>query len=196
MHNLFVLEEFTSCDGYLPVIADTAYYGSVLSALVIISTMNPVTSILAMISLFSFMSCYLFIIGLSFISLSYMLVYVGAVSILFIFIVMLISIKTSELRIETKNSIPLAILIGIIFISTVHKVIPIGITPINVYRININNHIRDAIDNNYSDYHELSRVIEKKDEIIFATGKTWDANLAETTHIETIGNIMYTNYPI
>ena len=29
---------------------------------------------------------------------------------------------------------------------------------------------------------------------MFTTSNTWDGNLGETTHITSIGNIMYTNY--
>ena len=32
------------------------------------------------------------------------------------------------------------------------------------------------------------------DEIAFVTSKLWDGNLAETTHISSLGNIMYTSY--
>ena len=47
--------------------------------------------------------------------LSYILVYVGAVSILFLFILMLINIRISELLSETNNDIPLAFLIVLLF---------------------------------------------------------------------------------
>jgi NADH-ubiquinone oxidoreductase chain 6 len=33
-------------------------------------------------------------------------------------------------------------------------------------------------------------------EIFFVTSNIWDGNLAETSHITTIGNIMYTTYSI
>jgi NADH-ubiquinone oxidoreductase chain 6 len=54
-------------------------------------------------------------LGINFIGLSYLLVYVGAVSILFLFILMLINVRVSELTINNTNSIPLAILVGIFF---------------------------------------------------------------------------------
>jgi NADH-ubiquinone oxidoreductase chain 6 len=52
-------------------------------------------------------------LGINFIGLSYLLVYVGAVSILFLFILMLINVRISELVTNNSNSIPLAILITI-----------------------------------------------------------------------------------
>jgi len=53
---------------------------------------------------------------MNFIGLSYLLVYIGAVSILFLFILMLINVRVSELQAETSNSLPLAIIIGICFL--------------------------------------------------------------------------------
>ena len=34
------------------------------------------------------------------------------------------------------------------------------------------------------------------DNIYYVTSKIWDGNLSETSHITTIGNIMYTSYSI
>jgi len=63
-------------------------------------------------------------LGLSFIGLSYLLVYVGAVSILFLFILMLINVRVSELLSYTSNSIPLAIIVGIIFNQSIYPMLP------------------------------------------------------------------------
>ena len=71
---------------------------------------NPVVSVLFLIGLFVSIAGLLILIGYNFIGLSYILVYVGAVSILFLFILMLINIRISELLSETNNDIPLAIL--------------------------------------------------------------------------------------
>jgi NADH-ubiquinone oxidoreductase chain 6 len=64
------------------------------------------------------------LLGLYFIGLSYLLVYVGAVSILFLFILMLINVRISELLTEGKNSIPLAIIAVLSFNFTVNTVVP------------------------------------------------------------------------
>jgi NADH-ubiquinone oxidoreductase chain 6 len=62
------------------------------------------------------------ILGINFIGLSYLLVYVGAVSILFLFILMLINIRISELVDNSSNSVPLAILIGVFFNLSLSKI--------------------------------------------------------------------------
>src|ERR1700753_2326373 len=84
---------------------------SLLFGIFIIISKNPIVSVLHLIMLFSCISCYLIFLGINFIGLSYLLVYVGAVSILFLFILMLINIRVSELISNTNNNIPLAILV-------------------------------------------------------------------------------------
>jgi NADH-ubiquinone oxidoreductase chain 6 len=88
-------------------------------------------------------SSYLIILGLSFIGLSYLLVYVGAVSILFLFILMLINIKGSEILSYTSNSIPLAIIITILFNYPMYQILPYSIAAFNSYTVNLNNILND-----------------------------------------------------
>jgi NADH-ubiquinone oxidoreductase chain 6 len=93
---------------------------AVISGLLVIISKNPIVSVLFLIGLFLSISGYLMMLGLNFIGLSYLLVYVGAVSILFLFILMLINVRISELVTDTSNSLPLAILIGIVFNSIIY----------------------------------------------------------------------------
>src|ERR1700758_4205445 len=108
MSNLYILYEmsFGYSTGFLDILAIL----SILLGIFIIVTKNPIISVLYLILLFSSISCYLIFIGVKFIGISYLLVYVGAVSILFLFILMLINIRVSELISDTNNNIPLAVL--------------------------------------------------------------------------------------
>ena len=63
-------------------------------------------------------------VNLAFIGISYILVYVGAVSILFLFILMLINIRISELLSKSNNYLPLAILCVISFVYILGQNIP------------------------------------------------------------------------
>jgi len=76
-------------------------------------------------------ACYLFILGINFIGLSYLLVYVGAVSILFLFILMLINVRISELLNDTSGSIPLAMIIVISFNYSVYQILPLNMLTMN-----------------------------------------------------------------
>src|SRR6202161_1201593 len=108
MLNLYVLYEMSF--GYSTGFLDLLAIISLFLGIFIIVTKNPIISVLYLILLFSSISCYLIFIGVKFIGISYLLVYVGAVSILFLFILMLINIRVSELISDTNNNIPLAVL--------------------------------------------------------------------------------------
>jgi NADH-ubiquinone oxidoreductase chain 6 len=99
---------------------------AIITAILVITTKNPVSSVLFLIMLFFSIACYLVGIGLNFIGLSYLLIYVGAVSILFLFILMLINIRVSELISETQNSIPLVIIITILFANANYLYLAVG----------------------------------------------------------------------
>lgn len=193
MDSLFVLNDsFTS--GYRAGMLDFISLVAILSAILVIVSKNPIVSVLFLIGLFLSISCYLIVLGLNFIGLSYLLVYVGAVSILFLFILMLINVRISELLNETSNSIPLVILIILAFNYPVSKVLPYSVTvfiqeAINkIWYVNYNYTIDNAL--------TMKAIMSDKSEVLYATSKIWDGNMSEFSHITTIGNIMYTSHSI
>jgi NADH-ubiquinone oxidoreductase chain 6 len=144
MHILYISDNFSF--GYL---VNYTYVFTILSLLLgifIIITKNPIISVLYLILLFSSISCYLILIGIKFIGISYLLVYVGAVSILFIFILMLINIRVSELISDTNNNIPLAILTIIAFFVPLSSLYPEPKTKYNYAISEFNKLLEDTID--------------------------------------------------
>src|ERR1700743_1953074 len=120
---LYILKEMVF-NGYKDIFLDFLYVISIICGILVIISKNPIVSVLFLIGLFLSISCYLIMLGLNFIGLSYLLVYIGAVSILFLFILMLINVRISELLIDSINSIPLAILLGSFFNYFVNNVLP------------------------------------------------------------------------
>ena len=183
--NLFLINE-TFTNGYLYNMLDLISIFAIFCAISVIITKNPIISVLFLIGLFASISSYLIILGLSFIGLSYLIVYIGAVSILFLFILMLINIRISELQSNTNNSIPLTIIIGISLSYSLFQLLPYDVAILSNFNSNINNNL----------YDNNSYLINKDNDLLFVTGKIWDGYLAESNHMTTIGNIMYTNYNI
>jgi NADH-ubiquinone oxidoreductase chain 6 len=87
----------------------------ILSGVFIIINKNPIVSILFLIGLFLSVAIFLIILNIVFVGISYLLVYIGAVSILFLFILMLIDIRISELHEENNNNFYLGLIVSIIF---------------------------------------------------------------------------------
>jgi NADH-ubiquinone oxidoreductase chain 6 len=138
MNSLFILNE-TYTNGYRIEVLDFLSLISILCGIFVIVSKNPIVSVLFLIGLFLSISGYLMILGLNFIGLSYLLVYVGAVSILFLFILMLINVRISELLSDTNNSIPLGIIISISFNYPIYQILPYSIAAFNSYTVNLNN---------------------------------------------------------
>jgi NADH-ubiquinone oxidoreductase chain 6 len=191
MNNLFFINEsFTN--GFSIEVLNIFSLLIILCGIFVIISKNPIISVLFLIGLFSGVSCYLILLGINFIGLSYLIVYVGAVSILFLFILMLINIRISELQSNTSNSIPLGITIVILSNYSLFQLLPYDIAILSNYSTYLNNIIYNTSFNNYySNYSDNSEIAENN--ILFVTGKTWDGNLTEMGHITNIGNIMYTN---
>jgi NADH-ubiquinone oxidoreductase chain 6 len=94
----------------------------IICGIFIIINKNPIISILYLIGLFLSVSLYLIVLNVTFVGISYLLVYIGAVSILFLFILMLIDIRISELHENNKNNIYLGIVISILFYSIFNNI--------------------------------------------------------------------------
>ena len=93
--------------------------GAILSSVLVITSKNPVISVLYLISVFINTAGYLILLGISFIGIAYILVYIGAITVLFLFVIMMINIKLVDIlevgREYTKN-LPLALSIGFVFL--------------------------------------------------------------------------------
>ena len=190
MLNLFVIDEmYTS--GFKTGMLDIVSIFIILCGILIIISKNPIVSVLFLIGLFGGVASYLILLGLNFIGFSYLIVYIGAVSILFLFILMLINIRVSELQSNTKNSIPLALFITIFFNYSLFQILPYDLAILNnnknylnniLYHISLNK--QEVLNNN---------MLNVNDDLYFATSNSWDGNLIETSHISSIGNILYTS---
>jgi NADH-ubiquinone oxidoreductase chain 6 len=158
---------------------------SLFSGIFIIISKNPIVSVLYLILLFSSISCYLIFIGVKFIGISYLLVYVGAVSILFLFILMLINIRVSELISDTNNNIPLAVLAILGFFIPFSSLLPEARMTVN------NNFLNSLLENiiNIS-YNNFDK------QISYVSSNNWDGNIVDISDIISIGNIMYTSYSL
>jgi NADH-ubiquinone oxidoreductase chain 6 len=152
---------------------------ALLCGIFVIISKNPIISVLFLIGLFLCVSTYLMLSGMTFIGIAYLVVYIGAVSILFLFILMLINVRISELQSNTNNSLPLALIIGTFLYYFLFKIFP------SSYLNILNNKLIDIISSDdSSDYSEN----------LYVTSNTWDGILMEVSHIISIGNVIYTNY--
>jgi NADH-quinone oxidoreductase subunit J len=87
----------------------------VASALMVISAKNPVHSVLFLILAFVNAAGLFVLMGAEFLAMILIVVYVGAVAVLFLFVVMMLDVDFTQLRQGFFNYLPFGALIGVIF---------------------------------------------------------------------------------
>jgi len=86
---------------------------AVVSAGAVISVRNPVHAVLCLILTFFSMACIWLLVGAEFLGVTLVLVYVGAVMVLFLFVVMMLDIDTSRLREGWVKYMPLGVIVAL-----------------------------------------------------------------------------------
>ena len=101
-------------------VADLAFYafaiGTVTAGLLVTVSRNPVHSVLWLILAFLSSAGLFVLLGAEFVAMLLIIVYVGAVAVLFLFVVMMLDIDFAELKGEMSKYMPLGLLIGVIIL--------------------------------------------------------------------------------
>lgn len=88
-----------------------------LSSLMVISAKNPVHSVLFLILSFLNAAGIFVILHAEFLAMILIIVYVGAVAVLFLFVVMMLDIKSSISKENILQYMPIGLLVGLVFIA-------------------------------------------------------------------------------
>ena len=165
-------------------------FTTIISSVLVITSKNPVISVVYLISVFVNAAGYLILSGIGFLGLSYIIVYVGAITVLFLFVIMMINISLTDIidtgKQYTKN-LPLAFVVGSLFMFEMFNILPFSFN--NISGLNI---IFDSITN-----FNLFILNNNKLNFVNNIQITSQSNIADTTfisfsQIEAIGQLMYT----
>jgi NADH-quinone oxidoreductase subunit J len=88
----------------------------VAAGFMVIAARNPVHSVLFLILAFVNAAALFVLMGAEFLAMILIIVYVGAVAVLFLFVVMMLDVDFVELRQGFLNYLPVGILVGIVFL--------------------------------------------------------------------------------
>ena len=106
---------------------DLLAFGTLFSSVLVITSKNPVIAVTFLIAVFINAAGYLILMGVGFIGISYIIVYIGAIVVLFLFVIMMINIKLTDI-LETGSqytkTFPLALAIGSLFIYEIFTLLP------------------------------------------------------------------------
>jgi len=101
-------------------VADITFYAFstvlVAAALLVVLARNPVHSVLWLILSFLSAAGLFVLLGAEFVAMLLIIVYVGAVAVLFLFVVMMLDVDFAELKAGMTQYMPLALLIGVVLL--------------------------------------------------------------------------------
>src|SRR6187549_512239 len=89
----------------------------VASAFMVIAARNPVHSVLYLILAFVNAAGLFVMMGAEFLAMILIVVYVGAVAVLFLFVVMMLDVDFAELKQGVLQYLPIGILVGVVFLA-------------------------------------------------------------------------------
>ena len=138
---------------------------ALFSAIMVISARNPVHSVLFLILVFCNSAGLLILLEAEFLALLFIVVYVGAIAVLFLFVVMMLNVKISEVQDEVLQYLPIGGLIGIVFLLEIFLI--------------IEGDFISLLDNN---------------NVISPEYINWFNNKDSVSNIQTLGDILYTDY--
>lgn len=139
-----------------------------ISSLMIILSQNSIHSVLFLVLSFVSASSILFLLECEYISLIFIIIYVGAIAVLFLFVVMMLDVKTAYLAKDSLKYFPFGSFVGIVFLLEILLAVPSIFEPINPYNASF-----------LLNYHS-----------------NWFNKLDYFTEIISIGHVMYTDYVI
>ncbi len=89
----------------------------------VIQSRNPVHSVLFLILVFFNAAGLLILLGLDFFAMIFLVVYIGAIAVLFLFVVMMLNIKLAEINEKKLRYLPIGGLLGILFLFEIFLIV-------------------------------------------------------------------------
>lgn len=148
---------------------------AVASSILVVTSQNPVFAVLSLVLVFIALSAYMAILGLTFVSLVYLIIYVGAIAMLFLFVIMLMDLKLVELSVINEaaegGEYPSALVIGLLAVFAFKGLIPFPHYP--------------------SVFDTLTLGLAH------ATNSfQWVTSFVSFSQVETLGLLLFTTYPL
>lgn len=173
--------------------------GAILSGILVITSKNPVISVLFLISVFINVAGYLVILGIGFVGISYLIVYVGAIAILFLFVVIMLNLQLAELSAvgsEYTQNLPLGGIIGSLFLFEMVSILPFSFKDAASFNlttiINIIPQVELGIFTKFNSLFLSSTSTSTNVHLTFINSGIIDTNITNFIQIQSIGQSLYT----
>lgn len=140
---------------------------SIIFSFFLIISKNPVHSILSLILVFFNAASLLIILGAEFLAMLLVIVYVGAVAVLFLFVIMMLNVKVTNLTASIYRYLPISSVFGSIFFFEFLMLFYLDLVSIDANHLYLfgNNFINE-----------------------------WDVSLSAVSNVAVLGQLLYTYY--
>ena len=165
---------------------DTLFYLfsslTLLSAIMVIQSRNPVHSVLFLILVFLNSAGLLLLLGLDFFAMLFLVVYVGAIAVLFLFVVMMLNVKSAEISEKRLRYLPVGGLLGLLFLVEIVYIVD---NDLIVERSNLSALFIDQHSGGQTSFYNSDHI---------PSTIQWYQLVEPYSNIESIGMVMYTYY--
>ena len=110
---------------------------ALLSGIMVIRAKNPVYSVLFLILVFCNVSGLLLLLNLDFFAMVFLVVYVGAIAVLFLFVVMMLNVKLAEINDNILRYLPIGGVFGLLFLGEIILLLEQDLVPVIFYQTQI-----------------------------------------------------------
>jgi NADH-ubiquinone oxidoreductase chain 6 len=130
---------------------------AITCATMVIRAKNPVHSVLFLILVFCNVSGLMLLVDLDFFAMIFLVVYVGAIAVLFLFVVMMLDIRLAELQENALRYLPIGGLISCIFFFEVFVILDTDLLPLVAHQQNA--HLYTWTEDSVSTIEALGQVL-------------------------------------
>jgi NADH-ubiquinone oxidoreductase chain 6 len=169
------------------LLLDLLTFLSVLSAILVITARSPVIAVIFLIAVFINLAGYLILLGVNFIGLAYIMLYIGAIAILFLFVIMMLNIRLveiSEIGTQYNKNIPLAVIVA----STLSYLILSNATTSKFDQIYLITALFDKLNFWFSGIDSSSNVISA------AFNTTYNNIFVNYDEVQVLGTMLYSSH--
>lgn len=181
---LFLIKKMTT------IFVNLLAFATLLSSVFTITSKNPVISVIFLISTFVSGALYLILIGINFLGISYIIVYVGAIAVLFLFVIMLLNIRLAEItEVGTQyfKVLPLAFVISSLFLYFFLSVMPQTSNDVAIISYLVNSLT------NFNSLMLSSNISAYNIEHLTNNSLSPETLISSFTQLEALGHTLYTN---
>ncbi len=166
-----------------------------LFSVAVIITKNPIYAVLYLIIVFLGVAVFLVLIGIHYIALVYMILYIGAIAIFFLFVIMILNLRLDALTqkgADYTKTLPLAAFILLLFFFAFYSILSDSVSDhiilFSTHLLNIKNHFIVILD---KILFLSPEVFNNKTVFTYFNNLSTETNLFTFTQIQIVGLILY-----